>query len=143
MSAFTDGMDDSASNLETAIRDEAFERELARAVEIATRHLPPAMLDELTSLRLALGCYRLANDQLTAENARLRAGLELVRLDGDDNAWIITAGTVKADLLHERECTSQLYALNCQLAARLEDLRTENKRLRKQLGPDVNYLDWI
>ena len=51
--------------------------------------------------------------------------------------------SLRADLEHERECASQLYALNCQLAAKLEDLRAENKRLKAQLKPDVNYLDWI
>ena len=62
--------------------------------------------EEVAALRLAADCFRLANDQLNDENARLRAGLELVRLDngygfdvpedyGDDFAWVIRAGTVR------------------------------------------------
>ena len=51
--------------------------------------------------------------------------------------------SLRADLEHECDCTAQLYALNCQLAARLEELRAENQRLKAQLKPDVNYLDWL
>ena len=53
--------------------------------------------------------------------------------------------SLQADLEHERECTSQLYSLNCPLAARLEDLRAENGRLKaklRQADPGIDYTLW-
>lgn len=54
--------------------------------------------------------------------------------------------TLQADLEHERECTAQLFGLNCQLAARLADLRLEVSRLKAQLKKTqsgTDYLLWI
>ena len=59
-----------ARSLKIAIRD---------AIETAAAILPPEFRDELASLRLAVDCYRLANDSLTAENAKLRNALAVLR----------------------------------------------------------------